>query len=207
MNVAHMTTKQWYRLLVENNVLMEIKENNQREFIPIRCEIKMPDVNWDQSWSYTLLSGLESEQRSFLFRMLHNILPTKTRLFRLHQTDSAVCSLCTSGASEDCIHAFLTCSYNTSDVNDWLIQMVNNTAPNSNMQDIVTLGFNLDETVAFPLIWVLSHIFNIVWQLRSSKKTINMYIIRASLEAKINILRKSRLNSRSNQIVNMINLM
>ena len=87
------------------------------------------------------------------------------------------------------------------------IQKVKNTAPNSNLQDIVTLGFNLDETVAYPLIWFLSHIFNMVWQLRSSKKTINMYIIRASLEAKINILRKSRLNARSNQIVNLINLM
>ena len=139
--------------------------------------------------------------------MLHNILPTKTRIFRLHQTDSAVCSLCTSGNNEDCIHALLTCSYNTCDVNNWIIQIVKNTAPNSNLQDIVTLGFNLDETVAYPLIWFLSHIFNMVWQLRSSKKTINMYIIRASLEAKINILRKSRLNTRSNQIVKMINLM
>ena len=207
MNVMHMTTKQWYRMLVENNVLMKVKENNQQELIPTRCEIKMPDVDWDRVWSYTLIPGLDSEQRSFLFKMIHNILPTKTRLYRLQQADSPVCSLCTTGSSEDCVHAFLTCSYNTSDVNNWILQVVEKVAPNSSLQDIVTLDFNLDGTLTFPLIWFLSHILSMVWQLRSSKKTINMYIIRAFMEAKINILRKSRLNSRSDQIANMINLL
>ena len=49
MNVASMTTKQWYRTLLENNVTMKQADNNQRVLIPIKTEIRYPNVNWDRS--------------------------------------------------------------------------------------------------------------------------------------------------------------
>ena len=207
MSVANMTTKQWYRILIENNVTMQVQEGSVRELIPVKCEVKNPLVNWDRTWSYTLMPGLGSEQKTFLFKMLHNILPTKARLFRLQQSDSPICSQCTSGNSEDCAHALLSCSFNTEEVNRWIRQVVNRVAPNINLQDIVTLNLDLDQTSAFPMVWFLSHTLSIVWQLRSSKKNINLHIIRASLEAKINFLRKSRLSSRCEEISDMIYLL
>ena len=186
---------------------MQTQENNAREFIPIRCELRYPVVNWDRSWSYTLTPGLDSEQKTFLFKMLHNILPTKARLFRLQQSVSPVCSQCTSGDSEDCAHALLSCSFNTEEVNNWIRQVVNKAAPNHCLQDIVTLNLELEQTAVFPLVWFLSNTLSIVWQLRSCKKNISLHTIRASLEARINILRKSRLACRCEEISDLTNLM
>ena len=139
--------------------------------------------------------------------MLHNILPTKARLFRLQQTVSPVCSQCTSGDSEDCAHALLSCSFNTEEVNNWIRQVVSKAAPNHCLQDIVTLNLELEQTAVFPLVWFLSNTLSIVWQLRSCKKNISLHTIRASLEARINILRKSRLACRCEEISDLINLM
>ena len=183
------------------------EDNNQRVLIPIKTEIRNPTVNWDRSWSFTWLSGLTSEQSSFLFKMLHNILPTKSRLFRLHQTDDPACSLCTSGNSEDTSHALLSCNFNTAEVNNWIIEFAKKVSPNSTLQDIVTLNLDLEECNIYPMIWSLSHMFIMVLQHRVSKKAFTLYTVRATLEAKMNILRKSRLSIKADQIALMLNLM
>ena len=53
-----------------------------------------------------------------MFKILHNILPKSSRLWRLNQKNSPACSLCPSGIPEDCLHALLVCSYNN-DVNNF----------------------------------------------------------------------------------------
>jgi hypothetical protein len=45
-----------------------------------------------------------------------------------------------------------------------------------------------------------------VWELRLGKKSVTLFNIRADIEAKINILRKSRLAALSSKIENLINL-
>ena len=154
---------------------------------------------------HPLTSGLSSEQTSFLFKMLHNILPTKSRLFRLHQKDSPACTLCTSGSSEDCLHALVTCSFN-SEVKNWILDISSKVAPNSTMEDIVTLNLDINKHMVFPTIWLLSHVFCTVWQLRVSKKSIILYNIRAEIEAKINLLRKSRLAEAVEEIEKLLNI-
>ena len=128
LNVASMSTKQWHRVLLENNVTMQVTATNQEIWKPVKCEARNPAVLWDRSWNLSMTSGLSSEQTSFLFKMLHNILPTKSRLFRLHQKDSPACTLCTSGSSEDCLHALVTCSFN-SDVKNWILDISSKVAP------------------------------------------------------------------------------
>ena len=78
--------------------------------------------------------------------------------------------------------------------------------PNCNPEDIISLNLEVAEPLAFPLIWSLSHVFFVVWHLRLGKKTINLYNIRAEIEAKINILRKSRLLEAVSQIENLLDL-
>ena len=139
--------------------------------------------------------------------MLLNILPTKSRLFRLHQTDDPVCSLCTSGNSKDTSHALLSCNFNTVEVNNWIVEIAKKVSPSCTLQDIVTLNLDLEECNIYPMIWFLSHMFIMVWQHRVSKKSITLYTVRATLEAKMNILRKSRLSAKADQIALMLNLM
>ena len=123
----------------------------------------------------------------------------------LDRERSAVCTLCSSGLNEDCAHTFLACNHN-SDVSNWVLDFTRKVAPNSNPEDIICLNLDLAESVAFPLIWSLSHVFFAVWQLRLSKKAVNLYNIRAEMEAKINILRKSRLLEAVSHIEKLLDL-
>ena len=184
-----MSTKQWYLVLMENKITMELDAGQRQVWKPVKCEITHPNVTWDRSWELAHLSSLSSDQTSFLFKLLHNILPTRSRLHRLGKRDSSVCTFCSSGLSEDCVHTFLACNHN-SDVSNWVLDFTNKVVPNCSPEDIISLNLEVAEPLAFPLIWSLPPVFFLVWHLRLGKKTINLYNIRAEIEAKINILRK-----------------
>ena len=205
MNIATMSTKQWYLVLMENNITMELDADLRQVWKPVKCEIKLSSVTWDRSWELACLRGLSSDQTSFIFKLLHNILPTGSRLHRLKQRESTACTLCTSGLSDDCVHSFLTCSFNNG-VNNWVIEFSRKLVPNCSLEDIICFNLHLANSVSFPLIWSLSHVFYTVWQLRLSKKTVNLYNIRAEIEAKVNILHKSRLFGAVHQIESLLNL-
>ena len=89
---------------MENHVTMELSDTNERVWRPIKCELISPSVDWGRSWSLAHVKGLSSEQYTFLFCMLHNILPTNARLHRMNQRDSLTCSLCITGAYDDLVH-------------------------------------------------------------------------------------------------------
>ena len=206
LRVSTMTTKQWYRVLLERNVTMKINDPSPEQvWIPAKCEVSQPGVNWDRTWLFAKLKGLNSEQTSFLFKLLHNILPTSVRLHRLKQKNSPACTLCSTGISEDCLHALLECPHNN-DVNSWILKLCQKTVPNCRTTDIIYLNLNLTDPLMFPMIWLLSHIFCMVWKLRSNKKAVNLFSIRAELEARINLLRKSSLTNTIVQIEKITNL-
>ena len=80
LNVATMSTKQWYRLLVEEEVTMHQLEDNQRDFIMSRAELSSPTNDWERTWRRCRLKGLGSEATSFLWKLVHHLLPTEDRL-------------------------------------------------------------------------------------------------------------------------------
>ena len=137
--------------------------------------------------------------------MLHNILPTNSRLHRLKQKDSPACTLCSAGTTKDCLHALLVCSHN-SEVNKWVLGIIRSVVPTCTLEDITKFNFELSQDIKFPLIWILSYTFSLVWQLRLDKKSVPLYIIRASLEARIISLRKSRLFATVSKIQSLIDL-
>ena len=96
------------------------------------------------------------------------------------------------------------CYNNT--VNNFILEISQKTLPQCKLEDIITLNLNLDKPKMFPLVWLLSNLFYMVWKLRYNKKTVNLFNIRAELEAKINILRKSRHSSCIDDLELLINL-
>ena len=205
LNVSTMTTKQWYRVLMEENITMELDAGNKQVWKPVKCEIAHPVVSWDRSWGYALHHGLSSDQSTFIFKMLHNILPTAARLHRLKQKENPTCTFCSLGVTEDLAHALVACSHNT-DVNNWIIEFSHKVVPNCTVEDIIHLNFELPKPLLFPLVWSLAHILSLVWQLRTSKKTISLFRVRSEIEARINTLRKSRLADLVSPIKELLNL-
>ena len=50
----------------------------------------------------------------------------------------------------------------------------------------------LDESLRLPLVWLISSTLSLVWEARRENKRPTLHKIRSSLEAKVNILRKTR---------------
>ena len=53
LNVAHMTEKQWYQLLVEEKITMAETQGENRQYIPCRVETKIPEIDWNNTWTRT----------------------------------------------------------------------------------------------------------------------------------------------------------
>ena len=51
LNVATMTTAQWYRVLLEQEVTMVETEDNSMQYIRSRAELASPNTDWDTCWA------------------------------------------------------------------------------------------------------------------------------------------------------------
>ena len=112
-DIIKMKGKDWYIYLLDKYVLKsDIDENNQQNIV-CKAEAEKPNVNWETSWQLARLGGLGSPSITFLWRMLHNILPTKQRLNRVTRTvNSPLCTKCDMNVEDDLKHALLKCPYN-----------------------------------------------------------------------------------------------
>ena len=109
-----MTERQWYRLLVEENVTMEESESGEQKYIACRVEIASPGTDWETSWRLARLPGLGPELSSFMFKLLHQILPTQERVSHTSPTSNSLCkhSDCTGDRVEDISHSLVYCRGN-----------------------------------------------------------------------------------------------
>ena len=73
-DVTTMSSRQWYLQLLEDNVTMV--NQISRMYTPSRAELLSPNMDWENTWRLARLKGLTSEQTSFLWRLLHQLLPT-----------------------------------------------------------------------------------------------------------------------------------
>ena len=85
---------------------------------------------WSLTWNLANSKGLNPEEKSFLWKMLHNILPTQERLFHLKMknTPHPNCLLCDNSEPENLVHSLVTCPFN-SDVSAWLLSVVHDHLP------------------------------------------------------------------------------
>ena len=191
LNVTTMTSKSWYRVLLENNVTHRVREDGSRELKPCRAELNFHDRNWDVIWMLTVTPGLPSELSSFLWLLFHNILPTRERLFRMQISPSPLCDLCQMNTVDDMQHALLECPYNDS-TGAYLLRCLQTVAPNLGADQVFSFNFPMDTDLNLPIMYIFSSLLHQVWKCRLSKKTCNQPNIRATMEAGIQIIRKSR---------------
>ena len=66
---------------------------------------------------------------------------------------------------------------------------------NIQIEQVLRLELNVEEELELPLVWMLASVFLIVWDLRTTKSRVQLYEVRAQLEAKVNLLRETRHSS------------
>ena len=118
MTIATMKTKDWYNFILSS----VLYEPDTESLIPCRVEIRNPANDWPNSWSMSRLHGLSSDSSSFLWQMLHQLLPVRERLERiLPNVNSSTCQVCDTGAVDTLTHALATCP-SSSEVFNWMAE-------------------------------------------------------------------------------------
>ena len=151
LNVTTMTTADWYRVLVEQEVTMVELPNSPREYIRSRAELASVNTDWDTSWKRARMKGLGSEATSFLWKLLHRLLPCEERLSRMLPNTSSNCKLCPVQVNADLPHCLLQC-ISTSEIGNMMLSMVRLHDPAVTMNKLLRLEFQCEESVEMSLV-------------------------------------------------------
>ena len=112
LSVAKMSVRQWYECILELNVIKVVFDDGRSpELIPCRMETKHQSICWADIYEFSRLKGISPDGKSFLFKLIHELLPSKERLHQLGQSASALC-WCNSGEVESYSHLFFQCEKN-----------------------------------------------------------------------------------------------
>ena len=161
-----MTISLWTRLLVEDNLTMYTLADHTMEYIPCKAELASPTTDWDLTWQLVRLKGLGPDHSSFLWKLVHLLLPIKERIHRLSPTTSPLCTL---------------------------VAVLRDHMPTINMEKIMRLEFtDLEEDMEYPAVWFTAAFLLAIWERRQSGTRIRCYEIRAEIEGKISLLRETR---------------
>ena len=208
LNVEKMTVKQWYIKLLKDQVLMTAATaDNLPTFKLCRIEALHPDIDWTMSWKYARMPGLSSESTSFLFRLMHHLLPVRTRIARMGveiQGVRQICPLCQEHI-EDLVHAFFTCSYSCTvglAILGYVQKVVEGISPQSAL--CLQLGGDLHEDAQLAVISILAIGLKFIWDARCERKVVSLHKTRAEIEANIEILRRTRFTNAGELMLAMI---
>ena len=204
LNVSKMSTAQWYKFLLEEE-LMEENELGIPVLIRTRGESNFQEIDWDRTWQRARLRGLGAEALSFLWKMLHTILPTDARLARILQNATDRCKLCPEPITADLPHCLFNCVI-TREVGEWLLQIVKQHDRSVNAVRISKLDFACEPSYEMPLVWLIAHTLLYLWNARQNGNTVNVRLTRSMLERKIAILRKTRFGNEAHILTGLIDM-
>ena len=193
LNVGVLTEGLWYKTLVENNITMETGPEGVKTFTRCRVELASPGADWENCWRLGRLPGLGAELRSFLFKLLHQILPTQERVSRTNPAITPMCKLAScrdEAVVDDLPHALVHCCANNG-VGLKIVAGARSLIPGLSVEYLLQLNFGVEEDKELAIVWWLAAGFSEVWKLRTSGKRVDQYLVRAQLEAKINLLRET----------------
>ena len=137
------------------------------------------------------LKGLSPGSKSFLFRVIHTLLPSKERLHHLTPQISPLC-MCNSGEDESYLHLFFLCDKN-SEAGQALLRCISAYDRRATEARALRLELVADDPFLLASTSILATGFEFIWENRKLKKNTSLFTMRAELELAISIRRRSRL--------------
>ena len=169
-------------------------ENTPSTLIPVRVEELSPQTDWQATWSTARTKGLDSELTSFIFKLLHCLLPTQDRVSRITRNQNqniGLCQLCHAEV-EDPQHAFFSCPYSSTAglaLLGYLQLLVPDLSPGAALH--LEFGQGLDEQEQLAEVCLLATGLKYILSMRIEKKLVVLYKMRTEIEAKISVLRST----------------
>ena len=164
-NIIDMTTKQWYHYLINKDFLKDVKDDGTEVFYLCRAERNSPGIDWKTTWSKVKYPFLSSSTATFLWKLLHDLLPTEERLSTTLGNTTSTCRFGCPNQVATLVHCFFDCHL-TSDVGSWALRMVHKFCPSMEEEKILKLDF----TAGNNLFWVTANTLQYLWNIRTSKK-------------------------------------
>ena len=161
----------WYQVLLEDHVIMQEKEGENRSFIPCRVEMRTPTANWEIIWRRARLQGLGSGLTSLLFKLLHQLMIIQERLARTNNNVTSLCKApgCPGTDVEDLVHALIKCPSNNG-VGQAVVDCIASNTIGLTDEQALRLDYALEDQLDFPATWVLGNTLQKIWEMRSANK-------------------------------------
>ena len=114
------------------------------------------------------------------------------------------CRYCQDDTEDDLLHAMFLCEFNR-DVSHALVQAILPYDSTITPRRLLTLEYDVsDEDLELPITWVTAETLQQIWNSRTSGKRVRLYTIRAEMESKVAMMRKTRHKESSQLILEII---
>ena len=137
------------------------------------------------------LKGLSPDNKSFLFKLIHTLLPSKERLNHPTPTTSPLCP-CATGDQETYQQLFIECSWNKQ-AGEALVNCVRSYSPTITVDKTLRMELLADEPFLLPCATIFATGLSFIWENRKVRKYTTLFMMRAELEAAVSVRRISRL--------------
>ena len=192
-NLEQVKVKDIYNFLMRNFTMTEeVEGGDPRTLLPLRVELASPGTDWPRTWRLARQQGLGPTLTSFLFKLLHQLLPIGVRVGRIFPNLSPLCTLCQDGVVETLEHALIHCPANQG-IPALLLTSMRQYLPFITPAQVLTLNFEVTGSLELPLTWTIASFFLSLWSRRLEKKRITAYKIRSELEASCRILQETKI--------------
>ena len=190
LNIAWVPVKQWYQLLMEMGVTHSSEDQDSPPvLISSKLEERHPGVDLSPCYHYSRLFGLSPDQKSFNFKMMQSLLPTRERLARIGKILSNDCLYC-RGVTDTTAH-LLTCHL-SSQVSFPLLNCLRSIQPDITPEDITICNFRTSEALELPVAWLTSMCLTYIWEERVLMRQAELTMCKARLLSNMNLLRDTK---------------
>ena len=188
LNVVWISMKQWYQIILERGVTHNSDDlDSPPVLIQSRFEQSEPDNDFSNNYRLCRLFGLSPDQKSFLFKLVQNLLPTKERLHRLGKIPSPSCRFC--DCPDDDVEHLLACAQ-SAEVATPLLACLSGQASTGSLtaKDVVQMKINTSEAWELPAVWLVATSLAFIWEDRLAGKITSLVRFRAELLARVSLL-------------------
>ena len=190
---------------------MDHPNEGGKELIPCRVEEVDPTFPWSETYGLLRLKGLNPTEKSSLFSLVHELLPSKDRVSRIIPTSSPLCTNCDANLRETYLHCFFECSSNSLAASS-MLECAKTYDQALTPTKCLRLDVRADDPFTLPTVVLLATGLLLIWTNRKFKKATSVWTMRAELEARVQLLRRCRTrrlreagNILNNIIVNFYN--
>ena len=196
MSISTMKTKDWYSFILRP-IIYDLASDS---LIQCKAELANPLNDWPTSWRLARLNGLSSESSTFLWQLLHQILPTRDRLHKILPTvQSATCISCDLDQIGNIRHSLVICSASR-DAFNWMMTGLKKFSIDLTIEKVLLLDIQPRSHLPFnnlPLLWFTAEVLRRIWNNCRDGKKSRLYLIRSELEAEVNLVRQSKYSDMS----------